>query len=153
MISILNQHDYEGMTRRVEHISKESTPLWGKMTAHEMVCHATDIVRDVLGVRQVEPMTPPEMRPQIIAMVITENEWDKNIDTFPPYLQGEGGGGTKPVDFESDKRTLLDLLRRLYETDDQFQFSPHAGLGILSREQNGVFIWKHTDHHLRQFGL
>lgn len=122
------------------------------MTVNEMLCHVSDPLRDILGLRNTVPVTPEEMRPQIISMVMVEDEWQHNLPTFPPYLQGEDGGGTKPTDFESDKKTLLELLNSFFNTTNDFQFHPHAGLGILSREQFGQFIWKHTDHHLREFG-
>jgi len=153
MKTILNQSEYEAIIGRCQNLTPDTKGVWGKMTVNEMLCHTSDIFRDILGIRQTEPVTPVEMRPQILAMVLTEQDWDKNLPTFPPYLQGEGGGGTKPVNFESDKKSLLGLINMFYNTTEDFSFSPHAGLGVLSRDQFGAFVWKHTDHHLREFGV
>jgi hypothetical protein len=153
MTTILNKSECDAIINRINKLTPDAKSIWGKMTVNEMLCHTADLLRDILGIRQTEPVTPVEMRPQIIAMVITAQEWDKNLPTFPPYLQGECGGGTKPANFEADKKTLLDLVNKFCNTTDNFSFFPHAGLGVLSREQNGNLIWKHTDHHLRQFGV
>lgn len=153
MKTVFDKAEYEDLVNRIGRLNAGTKGLWGKMTANQMVCHASDLIRDLMGVRQVEILTPPEMRSQIIAMVITENEWDKNLQTFPPYSQEEGGGGTRPTDFESDRQTLLDLVSQIYHAPEDYRFHPHAGLGVLEREQAGVFVWKHTDHHLREFGV
>lgn len=153
MKTILNNQECEIIINRINKLTPETKGLWGTMTVNEMLCHISDPIRDILGIRKTEPVTPPEMRPQLISMVITENEWEKNLPTFPPYLQSADGGGTQPTNFESDKKSLLDLVNKLYNTTYDYQFSPHAGLGILTREQIGQFIWKHIDYHLRQFGV
>ena len=153
MTTILNKTECDAIINRINKLTPDTKGFWGKMTVNEMLCHTADVLRDILGIRQTEPVTPVEMRPQIIAMVLTENEWDKNLQTFPPYLQGEGGGGTKPTHFDTDKIILLDLVYRFYNTAPEYTFFPHAGLGILTRDEFGKFIWKHTDHHLREFGV
>ena len=153
MTTILNKSEFEKIIERINKLTHESKGLWGKMTVHEMFCHISDPIRDILGIRITEPVTPPEIRAKIISMVLTESDWDKNIPTFPPYLQSEDGGGTKPTKFDNDKKSLLDLVHKLYSTTTDYNYYPHAGLGMLTREQIGQFIWKHTDHHLRQFGV
>jgi hypothetical protein len=71
----------------------------------------------------------------------------KGAPTAPELLQGV------PGDFETDKARLSELLR-------QVALGPHEGLGPvhplfgpLSRQEWGVAVYKHTDHHLRQFGV
>lgn len=153
MRNIDDQNEYHQILDRIQKLSPETDRLWGKMSVNEMICHISDPIRDVLGIRITEPVTPEEIRPKIIEMVLTETDWDRNLPTFPPYLQGPGGGGTKPTDFEADKLSMIDLVNRYHSLDPNFKLHPHAGLGILTREQCGMFLWKHTDHHLRQFGV
>jgi len=153
MKSILENTELDKMLQRISNLKSDSKNLWGKMTVNEMLCHISDPIRDILGIRKTEPVTPPEMRPQIKAMVMVEEEWGHNLPTFPPYLQEEGGGGTKPTNFEDDRKTLIGLLNQFYNTNSDFVFHPHAGLGVMSRPEYGNFIWLHTDHHLRSFGV
>ncbi len=153
MKNFLEKSVYDDIRSRALQLSQNHVALWGKMTVNQMVCHISDPIRDVLGIRMTEPVVPEEMRPQVIAMVMIEPDWEKNLPTFPPYLQAPEGGGTTPSDFTNDKEAFLDLMKKLFETKPSFSYQAHAGLGKLDRNDTGCLIWKHCDHHLRQFGL
>ncbi|MFN0031924.1 MAG: hypothetical protein ACKVOR_07180 [Flavobacteriales bacterium] len=133
MTTILNKSACDAIIHRINKLTPDAKGLWGKMTVNEMLCHNADMLRDILGIRQTEPVTPVEMRPQIIAMVITENEWDKSLPTFPPYLQGEGGGGTKPTNFDADKNALLELIGKFYNTPADLNFFSWRLRGFVKR--------------------
>lgn len=153
MKNLIHKSDYDQIVSRIRRLSANSQHVWGKMTVNEMICHVSDPFRDVLGIRNTEPVLPEEMRLQIIPMVLNEMPFDRNLQTFPPYLQGQDGGGTKPTSFEADKKVLLGMVEKFYATDNHAKFQPHAGLGVLSKEQLGIYFWKHLDHHLQQFGV
>ena len=57
--------------------------------------------------------------------------------------------GTKPVEFERDRAELSALLRRVALADT---LPEHPLWGRMSRGMTGRYVWRHTDHHLRQFG-
>ena len=141
------------MIYRIGRLQPDTSRQWGTMSAHEMICHLSDPFRDILGIRNTTPVTPEEMRPQLVEMVLGEDHFGQNLPTFSPYLQGPGGGGTLPDNFETDKTTLIDLIQKFHSTDPGYEFDAHAGLGILNREQLGLYSWKHLDHHLKQFGM
>lgn len=153
MKSINDNHEYDLIIRRISHLTPATKSLWGKMDVNEMICHQSDPLRDIMGIRITEPVVPKEMQPKIYEMVMTEEDWAHDLPTFPPYLQAAEGGGTKPTTFDQDKKALLDLLTKYHTLAPDFQFHPHAGLGVLTKDQFGMFFWKHIDHHLRQFGV
>ncbi len=153
MKTIFEKTELENLIHRCNNLNEDSKNLWGKMSAIQMLCHASDPIRDVLGIRETIPVTPPEMHPQIKSMVMVAEDWPHNLPTFPPYLQEEGGGGTEPTNFEEDRKNLIQLLNQLFSTTDASTFHPHAGIGVLTRQELGKFVWKHTDHHLRSFGV
>ena len=153
MKNLLDESAFKDTLHRIEQLRSDSINHWGKMTVNEMICHISDPLRDILGIRITEPVTTPEMRPNLMVMLMVESDWAVNQPTFPPYLQGEGGGGTPPKGFDTDKKDLIDLVHRFYKTGEGFAFHPHAGLGMMSRNEFGEFLWKHTDHHLRSFGV
>jgi hypothetical protein len=151
MKTIFDPADYDSLVERIVKLDPRAKRLWGRMTINEMIVHLSDPLRDMLGTRITQPVTPPELWPKLIAKVLTESDWAHNQRTFSPYLQEEGGGGTRPKGFEEDRTTLLQLVSKFYKTIPDFVPHPHAGLGMLTREQAGLYIWKHIDHHLRQF--
>jgi hypothetical protein len=60
-----------------------------------------------------------------------------------------------PVDlgsFEAQQRTLGELIERLGAGSDAGTGPAHPLFGPLSRREWGALVYKHSDHHLRQFG-
>lgn len=138
---------------RIRRLQPDTPRQWGQMTPAQVVCHMADPFREVLKLRQSKPAVPRIFQPLLRLIVLTEKDWKPNTPTLQAFRQGEGGEGTPPTDFESDKATLLALVDRFCAQPADFSFGRHPGVGQLSRDQNGFFLWKHTDHHLRQFGL
>lgn len=143
----------QSIMARVQQLSPSTQRQWGKMTVEQVVCHMADPFRDLLHLRPSKPAVPRLFQPLMRMMVLTEKNWKPGTPTLQVYRQGEGGGGTSPTEFERDKATLLNLIAEFCAKESGFAFAPHPGLGKLKSEQIGYFMWKHTDHHLRQFGL
>ena len=56
-------------------------------------------------------------------------------------------------DVESEKSKLIEKIQRFVQTSpEQVAKSSHPFFGALTAEQRGVQMWKHLDHHVRQFG-
>jgi len=56
---------------------------------------------------------------------------------------------TKGESFEIEHEKLLEIISEFIEADE---FHPHSIFGNLTKEDWGLIIYKHLDHHLRQFG-
>lgn len=153
MGNLTNAADYQQTRGRIGQLKQDTNALWGKMTAGEMVCHIADPMRDLLGVRHTKPLVPALFRPLFKMMLLSKKPFGKNLPTMKPYMQGGKGTGTKPTDFDHDKAILLTLIDQFHATDPKYIFYPHPGAGKLTREENGFLMWKHMDHHLRQFGV
>ena len=153
MKTIFEKSAYDNILQRVNQLSPDSERLWGKMTPNQMLCHLSDPIRDIMGIRPMQAMLPLPVQQQVKAIVLGEGAWEKNQQTLPPYSQDEDGSGTKPTNFEQDRKALSDLLEQVYNTPADFAFQPHAILNVLSRQEVGVYLWKHADYHLGQFGV
>lgn len=55
-------------------------------------------------------------------------------------------------DFESEQSELLELVKRFGETG-AITRDPHPFFGPMTAEEWDRLLWKHLDHHLRQFGV
>ncbi|MEO6189418.1 MAG: DUF1569 domain-containing protein [Saprospiraceae bacterium] len=137
---------------RINNLSDNTLPLWGKMNVNQVICHMTDPLRDFLNLRQVKPAVPRIMAPLLRLMILTNSNWKPGTPTLKIYDQLKELS-TKPTHFESDKNTLVDLFKKLSNTDENYSFGAHPALGNMKRDQLGFFVWKHSDHHLRQFGV
>jgi len=57
-------------------------------------------------------------------------------------------------DFEAEKARLIAVLGRFCERGpDHASRQTHSFLGRLSGDEWGVMMYKHLDHHFRQFGV
>lgn len=79
-------------------------------------------------------------------MIKNENSFDRNIPTSDQFKAKELNG-----DLESEKSKWIGLLNE-YENYSNPKFV-HDFFGKMTKEQIGILVYKHTDRHLRQFGV
>lgn len=143
----------QSILERIQQLEPDTPRRWGKMSQGEVLCHMADPFRDLLNLRHTKPAVPRLLQPIMRLMVLSKKDWKPNTPTLKIYRQGNGGGGTPPTDFATDKAALTSLIEQFCSKEEGYRFGPHPGLGQLDRTQNGFFMWKHLDHHLREFGL
>src|ERR1043166_1465348 len=82
---------------------KPDTPAhWGRMNAHQMICHLSDSLRASMGQKRVSPATGPLQRTALKWLALyAPTPWPKGFPTRPEVEQGVGG--TPPCDFQKDR--------------------------------------------------
>ena len=99
------------LTERVKTLESGLKPHWGRMTAHQMLCHCTDSFKVVVGEKHASSVVTPLNRMIIRHIALrVPREWPKELPTRPEVEQGKGG--TPPVEFAADRRALLAELER-----------------------------------------
>ena len=152
MKNFLNESDRNELISRIESLSPNAPAQWGKMNVNQMLCHLYDSLKVALG----------EIKPAHIGNFITRLTFVKRFvlgnRPFPKEKVettkevNPMKDGTKPVDFEEDKKRLLDFMRQYSEKSATIVSPEHPILGSFSKEDWARQIYQHTDHHLRQFG-
>lgn len=142
--------DQQELLARMARLTAQDNGLWGRMTAHQAVCHLTDAYLVPLGERPMS-MAPARVPRAIYKRLALDMpmQWPKGVKTRPEVEQGIGG--TSPGDFAADLSQLLATCKRFY-TDLPVPCVPHAIFGSMSREDWMRWGYLHADHHLRQFG-
>jgi len=152
MKTLGNPKDKEEIVRRVQTVQPRSSRRWGKMSAHQMVCHLSDSYRMFMSEKKVVPAAVP--LPQGVMKWLAlwaPVPWPHGFKAVPELDQQIGG--TSPVEFEADKRELLQLLERFARQPRDFQPQPHPHFGPLTDNEWMRLGYLHPDHHLRQFGV
>jgi len=140
----------EQLVDRLQKLHEKRPRAWGKMTAHEMLCHLSDSFEGVMGERRLSPAESFLNRTVIKYIALhTTLAWPKGTPTRPEVDQTKGG--TKPGDFARDRDRVIALLRRFAAGDARYD--RHPIFGPLTREEWLVWGYRHTDHHLRQFAV
>jgi hypothetical protein len=150
MKSLAHDQDKAEILRRLRAIRPESPRPWGRMSAHQMVCHLNDTFLAVTGVRPLSKASGPLQRTVVKWIALyAPLPWPPNIPTRPEIDQWLGG--TPPGDFAADLARLESLVELVTTRTDAF-VSEHPIFGPLSVSAWLRWAYLHTDHHLRQFG-
>jgi hypothetical protein len=152
MKTLRSAQDKAEIVRRLESVQPASPRIWGKMTAHQMICHLSDGFRMYMGEKEVAPVGG--MYPSRVLRwfaLWAPVRWPKGFQTMKEIDQ-QGGGGTSPVEFERDRRELMTLLERFTKQPRDYTPLPHAHFGAMNEKEWMRLAYLHADHHLRQFG-
>ena len=153
MKTLARERDKAEIVRRLRVVGPESARRWGRMTAHQMVCHLSDGYRLLTGERTTRLAPSPLPRPlmKCVALYVPVR-WPRGIPTTPELDQCSGG--TRPASFDADLAELRGLVDRIaVERRGHLAGVLHPIFGQMSGRAWLRWAYLHTDHHLRQFGL
>ena len=143
--------DTNDLLDRLRTVHPESQRRWGRMSAHQMVCHVADALRLITGEK------PAGRDPHVIERTLLKwfvlyapLRWPPGILTSPELDPEQGG--TRPIDFAADIAEVARLLERVSDPPDGPERRGHPVFGRMPHAAWLRWAWLHTDHHLRQFG-
>ena len=136
------------MVNRAGRLTDGTRPAWGKMNASGMMAHLNDSYRMALGDLKVKSKNLPLRYPGIKQLVIYALPFPKGAPTAPELVARCDGAVL--VD---EHRAYVELMSRLGAVSAGATLADHPAFGNLTHNAYGVLIARHTDHHLRQFGL
>ena len=137
---------------RIGRLHPDLERRWGKMNARQMVSHLNDAFLATMGEKVV--LIDPDFRWRRVikwCALYLPSKWPHGVPTRPEIDQELKG--TRPGDFEADRRVLLSLVEKFTLRPRDFRFHPHPIFLEMSEWQWMRWGWLHTDHHLRQFGV
>jgi len=151
MKTLARPRDKAEILLRLKALHPESPRRWGRMSAHQMICHLNDSFRMAMGQKAVSPATSLLQRTLVkwIALYLPLR-WPAGIPTRPEIDQE--CGGTRPADFAADVAQLEALTAMVTAPARSFQWQSHPVFGPLSDATWLRWSYVHMDHHLRQFG-
>jgi len=149
--SLARPRDKAELLQRLKGLGPESARRWGRMSAHQMVCHLCDAFRMGMGEKPVSEATGPLQRTFVKWVALyAPMRWPPGITTRPEIDQC-AGRGTRPTDFAADVAQLEALVDQVTAPSRSFDW-PHPIFGRMSEAQWLRWGYLHMDHHLRQFG-
>jgi hypothetical protein len=151
MKSLAHARDAAELLRRLKHVREDSIRRWGRMSAHQMVCHLADAYRMLVEEKPVSHVSTWPQRTVIKwAALYLPMKWPSGIPTRPEIDQA--ADGTKPTSFEADVATLEVLVGLVVAGRGTYGRRVHPIFGRMSEPAWLRWAYLHMDHHLRQFG-
>ena len=136
---------------RLSGVRADSPRRWGKMNAHQMICHLNDSLLVAMGQKTVSkaPSIIPRRLVKWIALYIPMR-WPKGVPTRPEVDQQKQG--TAPADFQADLDAVVSLTQEFVRAPRTFTFGTHPMFDEMTEADWMRWGYLHADHHLRQFG-
>jgi Protein of unknown function (DUF1569) len=147
MKSVWNPADYRELCARLERLTPDATPRWGKFNAPQMVCHLVDALKMASGELPVKTRKMPIRYPPLKQLIIYWLPFPKAAPTAPELL------ARKPTEWHGEVQALRRELEAFTKRGPKGPFVEHPAFGTLSPRAWGVLAYRHTDHHLKQFGV
>lgn len=148
MRNIFLESDFEDIVSRIKLLSPTSTPQWGTMNVAQMLAHANLLFAQALGVSPPEHKVNSLMRPLLKRLILSPKPFKHGLPTGKDFVMT-----AQEKDFDRERASILANLEEIRRRGQNTEYLPHAAIGKLKPQEWGWIMWKHTDHHLRQFGV
>jgi hypothetical protein len=145
--TLWNEKDRRALDARLANLRPDAKGLWGALDAPRMLCHITDAIRSATGELACSPKPSPLRYPGINSLVMFYLPWPKSAPTAPELISRQPEAWDLEV--TRFRSAVNDLTRRPLKGT----WPVHVAFGKLSGAQWGRLLYRHTDYHLKQFGV
>jgi hypothetical protein len=143
----------EGTKQRILRLCLESERQWGSMTVAQTLAHCTSGMEMAMGVINAKraPFPANLIGPLIKPLVFRDDEPIRRNSPSSPELFSADPTQCK---LESERSRLIAAIDSFASQGAACCSSyPHPFFGPLNPQQWAILMYKHVDHHLRQFGV
>lgn len=132
---------------RISNLTSTSSAQWGKMTPAQMVEHCTRADANYQGIVEYPRSLAGRLFGRLALRMALKDEkpLGKHAPTHPAFIVT-----SSDIVLETAKHTWIEQLHHYAQLPAGTIH--HWFFGAMTREQAGMFAYKHADHHLRQFG-
>lgn len=150
MKSIFDPSIRNELIERIASLKQDAQPVWGKMNVYQMTKHNTFWNKWVLGDQETEYKQEwlGKLFGRLALKANTKNDQHigKKMPAGKQFIIHEKSGN-----FQTEIELWIEQMKA-YEQFSNDRFI-HDFFGKMTKEQIGIFAYKHNDHHLRQFGV
>ncbi|MES2799322.1 MAG: hypothetical protein V4638_04845 [Bacteroidota bacterium] len=134
---------------RINNLSPETKPQWGKMNAPKMLAHCNVTYDMAFEPHRFKANAFKKflLKKFVKPYVVTDKPYKKSSPTSPDFLI------RTDKNFDTEKQRLFDYLDKVASLGkNHFEGKESASFGALSADEWNVMFYKHLDWHLTQFG-
>jgi hypothetical protein len=138
----------------LQQLDPATPPRWGKMNVQQMIEHCGgDVFRSASGRLKIDKIvTPPENLQRMRDFLMSDKPFKENIKN--PLL----GEEPRLLRYKTVQAAIGALQQEMIYFFEAFEQNPNLltrnpFFGDLNFDQNVQLLYKHSLHHLRQFGV
>src|SRR5579864_7237064 len=140
----------EEVKNRMAQLRSDSQRQWGKMSAAQALAHCSGAIEMAMGEVRPQRMLLGSIIGRIVKPMAFKDEepMRKNSPTIKGLVIAD------ERDFGKERERLCRLIDRFAAAGPKgCTTHPHSFFGRLTPEEWSILMYKHLDHHLRQFGV
>lgn len=136
------------MLARIARLRADSPAKWGKMNCAQAMAHCQMPLRAATG----EVVSKRGLIGILFGGIAKKSltgpkDFKPNLPTDPKFVVRDAR------DFEREREQLIVLIERFASRGpDGLTRDPHPFFGKMTTAEWEALMWKHLDHHVRQFG-
>ena len=148
MKNLFDKSTLEEVMVRLSALQPGAQRQWGKMEVAQMLAHCSVTMEVATGQKFpkrlfIGRLLGPIAKPSFLG----EKPFSRNSPTDPTFVIRE------KREFEREKERLTQLVHRFGDGGETgCTTHPHSFFGVLTPGEWSRAMYKHLDHHLRQFG-
>jgi hypothetical protein len=148
MVNLFDPAARQVILERLGRLSSDSNREWGTMSAAQMLAHCSRAMEAGTGDLPLkQALIGKIFAPFVRSSFLGEKPFGRNSPTDPHFVI------KKEKDFAQEKEHLTALIGHFCECGPaEAGKHTHSFLGKISGDDWGVVMYKHLDHHFRQFG-
>jgi hypothetical protein len=135
---------------RINQLTPQTQPKWGKMNVQQMLAHCN--VTYEMAYENKHPKAKGfkkfMLKMFVKPIVVTDKPYSHNSRTAPEFLI------TDERKFEVEKQRLIDYINKTVSLGEKsFEGKESNSFGVLNSKEWNMMFTKHLEHHLSQFGV
>ncbi|MBK0402961.1 DUF1569 domain-containing protein [Adhaeribacter sp. BT258] len=135
---------------RINKLSPQTQPLWGKMSVAQMLAHCNVTYEMVYEEKHPKPNALVKFMLKLFVKntVVNEKPFKQNGQTAPAFLIKD------EKNFEAEKDRLVNYIQKTQQLGKtHFEGKESHSFGVLNSQEWNNMFYKHLEHHLTQFGV
>ena len=148
--SVYNKSEVEKLIDRINQLSSTTPAKWGKMNVAQMLAHCNITYEYVFDERNDHPNFFMKFILKLFVknIVVGEKPYEHNGRTAPAFII------TDEKEFDKEKLRLINYINDVVaKGQSYFEGKESSSFGKLNATEWNNMMYKHLDHHLKQFGV
>lgn len=135
---------------RINFLTADTKPLWGKMSVSQMLAHCNVTYETVYEELYPKPNAFMKFILKLLvkSKVVGEKPYKHNLRTAPSFIIKD------EKNFSAEKERLTGYVQKTQQLGgSSFEGKESNSFGRLTQTEWNNMFYKHLDHHLNQFGV
>jgi len=145
--TLWNADSRKELMARLDKLEPDAMPLWGKMSAPQMLAHLANWSEMADGTLSTVAWSGILRKRPVRYLAIYWLPFPKGVPTAKELISRD------PTGFSEERDAVRRGIESFASRDPNRAFPEHPAFGFISPATWGVLGYRHTDHHLRQFGV